>query len=89
MSQSLITDRQALVRAGHSDYDTYGRGYASAATGALDAPEWIPQGSVRLHSTGAPVPALSAGHRDWDGALPPGAAHDGPETAASVRHWWA
>ena len=87
MRHSLISDRQTLVRFGYSDFDTYGCGYACAATGALDAPAFLPQGSVRLHNTGRPVPALSVGHREWDGALPLGASHDGPGTANTVKHW--
>lgn len=84
MTLSLISDRQVLVRHGYSDFDTYGNGnYACAATGSLDAPSAMPQGSVRLHDTGRPVPALSVGQRE----MYPGAQHDGPETAATVSHW--
>jgi hypothetical protein len=69
-----------LVRAGWSNYDTYGNfNYAASATGALDAPCFMPQGSVRLHNTTIACPQLSLGHRDWDtGAMPVGTCHDGP-----------
>lgn len=73
--------KQVLVRYGYSDYDTYGNeNYACAATGNLDAPHFIPQGSVRLHNTAVACPTPSIGHRDWEtGCMAIGAAHDGPD----------
>jgi len=84
--------KQTRVRAGYADCDTYGAqspNYAACATGALDAPDHMPQGSVRVHNTGRPYPTPSSAHRDWQTpeAMPQGAMHDGPETAATVRHW--
>jgi hypothetical protein len=72
--------KQVLVRAGFSEYDTYGFGFYAAAMGNLDAPDFIPQGSVRLHNTGKPSPTESIAHRDGDDR-PLGCPHDGPEPA--------
>lgn len=81
MTLSLISDRQVLVRHGYSDFDTYGNGhYAFAATGSLDAPSAIPQGSVRLSGTATPRPRLSVGQREPT----PGAYNDGPESAQDL-----
>ncbi len=72
--------RPVLVRPGFSDFCTYGEGYAMAATGALDAPTYMPQGSVRLHATMKPCPSPSIAHREGD-ARPAGCPHDGPQPA--------
>lgn len=82
----MTGQKQVLVRSGFSDYDTYRSGYIMAATGNLDAPDYIPQGSVRLHCTGKPNPAQSMAHRDDDNR-PLGCGHDGSETAQNVTHW--
>jgi len=68
-----------------SDYDDFGFGYWVRNTwgGCLDAPDYIPHGSVRIHRTIAHAPSASSGHRDWEtGCMPLGTCHDGPETAA-------
>ena len=72
---------QRSVRAGFADADTYGRGFCAAAMGSLDAPDYMPQGSVRVHNTGRPNPKQSMAYRDWDYCIPIGAPHDGPEPA--------
>lgn len=80
MFRELTRSHQVLVRKGFSDCDTFGTGYAFAATGNLDAPSYIPQGSVRLHNTMKPNPQQSLAHRDhYAGCKPIGAGHDGPE----------
>jgi hypothetical protein len=73
--------KATLVRRGYSNHDTYGTGnLAFSATGALDAPDYSPQGSVRLHNTAVANPQMSLHNRDWDtGAMPVGACHDGPD----------
>jgi hypothetical protein len=81
MFKETTGSTQVLVRDGYADCDTFGFGFWKAATGNLDAPAHIPQGSVRLHNTLVQSPALSHAHRDWDGYLPLGASHDGPEPA--------
>ena len=75
---------QVRVRYGWSDFETFGSGnYACAATGNLDAVDFMPQGSVRVHNTMRPNPVPSIGHRDWESraAQPIGCSHDGPEPA--------
>lgn len=81
--------KNVYVRSGYSDFAVYGGGhYVCAATGNLDAPDYIPQGSIRLHNTGKPNPQQSFACRDeYAGMRNPGAMHDGPETAANVSHW--
>ena len=80
MFTQMTGSKQTAVRYGYADYDTYGSGnFAFAATGNLDAPDYIPQGSVRLHNTIKPNPSLSHAHRDWQGWMPIGCGHDGPE----------
>lgn len=75
-------EAQTLVRPGWADFDTYGRGYWCAATGNLDAVDFMPQGSIRVHNTGRPNPVPSIAHRDWAaGCMPRGTLHDGPEAA--------
>lgn len=69
--------KRVLVRHGFSDYDTYGSGTCCAATGTIDAPDYIPQGSVRKHDTTVPCHAQSIGHRDQQDR-PMGDPHDGP-----------
>jgi hypothetical protein len=78
--------KQILVRCGFSDYDTYGSGnYAMAATGNLDAPDYIPQGSVRVHNTIKLNAQLSLAHRDWQfPQYKVGCQHDGPESVPST-----
>lgn len=80
MSTNTTGSQPVLVRRGWSNFDTYGsQNFAMSATGHLDAPDFCPQGSVRLHNTTVANPQMSHGHRDWDtGALPAGACHDGP-----------
>lgn len=80
--------RRNLVRPGFSDYDTYGSdNLAAAATGSLDAPDLIPQGSVRLNNTMVLNPQLSIGHRDWNSRhFAPGAPHDGPEPVPGMLY---
>jgi len=84
----MTGSKQVLVRYGYSDYDSYGsHNYAMAATGNLDAPDYIPQGSVRLHNTIKQGPALSLAHRDaYAGCKPVGAAHDGPEAVPETLY---
>ena len=83
MFSEMTGSKQVLVRRGFSDYDTYGSdNYWMAATGNLDAPDHIPQGSVRIHNTLRHCPQLSLAHRDhFSGTKPIGAGHDGPEPA--------
>ncbi len=74
---------QTLVRYGWSDYDTYGsHNYAAAATGNLDAPDLMPQGSTRVLTIGHTRPRPSYGHRDWEqpAAVRKHISHDGPES---------
>lgn len=81
---SQITGRRNVsVRNGFTDYDTYGHGFMFATSeGNLDAPDYIPQGSIRQHNTGKPVAFISHAHRDWEtGCMPLGCGHDGPEPA--------
>ena len=82
----MITgQKQVLVRQGFSDYAAMGSGnYACAATGNLDAPDFMPQGSIRTHSTIRPNPCQSVGHRDWETGMPIGTSHDGPEAG---QYW--
>ena len=83
MFTQMTGTKQILVRGGFSDFDTYGSGnYWAAATGNLDAPDYIPQGSVRLHNTIKKHPQQSMAHREWDYGRPAGCGHDGPESAA-------
>lgn len=80
MFAQMTGNKQVTVRAGFSDWDTYGNGFAFAAMGNLDAPDYIPQGSVRVHNTIRLNPQLSKMHRDYaTGHLPIGAGSDGPE----------
>jgi len=72
-------ESQTTVRPGFSDYDTYGHGYYCAATGSLDAPSWIPQGSVRVSNTMRHAPHLSVQLRDYPHWSRPGYGSDGPE----------
>lgn len=82
----MTGQKQVRARPGFSDYDSMGSGnYAAAMTGNLDAPDYMPQGSVRLHSTARPNPAPSIACRDWENK-PIGCPHDGPETAATVMN---
>lgn len=82
MHTNATGTKQTRVRAGYSDYDTYGSGYCMAATGNLDAPKWIPQGSVRLFAATKPTPMPSITSRDYPQWMEPGDVHDGPESAA-------
>jgi len=67
--------KQVLVRYGFSDFDTYGNGnYAAAATGNLDAPDFIPQGSVYSPHTVKPQAWQTVAHRDGENR-PIGAIH--------------
>lgn len=78
---------QVLVRPGFSDCDSFGHGFMFAAMGNLDAPSYIPQGSVRLHNTIKLGPSLSLSHRDFAaGCLPIGAGHDGPEAVPGTLY---
>ena len=80
MFTSMTGSKQVSVRAGFADCDTYRSGFVSAATGNLDAPQFIPQGSVRVHNTIKLNPQLSHCNRDWDtGCKEIGAGHDGAE----------
>jgi hypothetical protein len=74
----MTGSRRVPVRPGFSEFEAYGEGLACVALGCLDAPDLIPQGSVRLHNTPILAPSLSIGHRDGDDR-PLGAPHDGPE----------
>ena len=78
MFREITGSKQVHVRAGYSDSDTYREGYCCAATGNLDAPDYIPHGSVRIHNTMVRCPQQSHGHRDMD-QRPIGCGHDGPE----------
>lgn len=81
MYRPMTGTHQVLVRAGFADFDAYGSdNYWSSATGNLDAPTYIPQGSVRIHNTARPCPQPSLAHRDWPN-MPLGEGHDGPEPA--------
>ena len=67
----MITgQKQVLVEYGFSDYETYGSGYCCAATGNLDAPNYMPQGSWREGRA-------TIAHRDGKDRGP-GEPHDGP-----------
>ena len=80
MYAQLTGSKQVEVRRGYSDEDTYGQGnYCFAATGNLDAPDYIPQGSVRVHNTIKLNPQLSLAHRDYAAnCMAVGCGHDGP-----------
>lgn len=69
-----------LVRHGYSEADAFGSGLARAAYGPLDAPDLMPQGSMRSLTSIKPRSAPSVGHRDGEGR-PLGEWHDGPESA--------
>ena len=75
------TGRRAVrVRAGFSDADVFGSGLIACATGGpIDAPTYIPQGSVRVHNTMRLNPQPSLMHRDYSYGMPLGEGHDGPE----------
>lgn len=63
--------KQVPARYGFTDCETYGHGFVACAMGSLDAPDYIPQGSVSRHG-----PTMA--HRDWNtGHKPIGAMHDG------------
>lgn len=80
MFKQTTGSQQVLVRAGFSDFDTYGSGFLAAATGNMDAPDFMPQGSIRVHNTMRLNAQMSIAHRDeLAGCKPVGAAHDGPE----------
>lgn len=82
--------KQVAVRADYSDYATYGSGhYAFAATGNLDAPDYMAQGSVRVHNTIKLTPALSLSHREWEYGRPIGCGHDGPEAVPPTLYMHA
>lgn len=78
-----ITGRSGLPspRAGFSDCAAFGFGFMARDTwsGCLDAPHFIPQGSVRVSNTIKHAPHLSLAHRDGADGKPLGAQHDGPE----------
>lgn len=78
-------ERQVRVRLGYTQYDDFGSGFAFCAMGSLDAPDIMPQGSVRVHATIRPSPVQSIGYRDWatPSAMSPGASHDGPQPATA------
>jgi len=80
---SVTGNSQATVRAGFADADTYGEGFVFAARGNLDAPTYMPQGSVRLQNHMKQHPVLSLAHRDGEdrSLYSVGACHDGPEAA--------
>jgi len=78
--------KQVSVRSGFSDYDTYREGFCMAATGNLDAPDYIPQGSVRVHNTIKLNAQLSLMHREWEYGLPVGCGHDGPEAVPATLY---
>jgi len=84
--RQLTGSKQVLVRGGFSDHETYRDGYYMAATGNLDAPDYMPQGSVRVHDTMKPCPTQSTAHREWDYGLPLGVCHVGPEAAPNVMN---
>jgi hypothetical protein len=88
MFSQVTGSKQVLVRAAFSDYATYGDGnFAFAATGNLDAPDFIPQGSVRVHNTLKLNAQLSLAHRDeYAGCKPAGCQHDGPEAVPQTLY---
>lgn len=75
------------ARVGFCEADDFGHGLMFVTAGPLDAPDYMPHGSVRLHCTGKPNPTQSCGHRDYGVCMPLGTNHDGPETASTVTHW--
>ena len=75
------------ARVGFTDYDTFRFGYIARDTwsGNLDAPDFMPQGSVRVWNTLKHAPGLALAHRDeLAGCKRPGWQHDGPE-APTIR----
>jgi len=66
------------IRRGFTECDDFGHGFVARAFGSLDAPDYIPNGSVRIHNTLVRNPVLSQAHRDIENR-PIGACHDGPE----------
>ena len=76
----------AGCRAGYSDCASFGEGFVARDTwsGCLDAPDFMPQGSVRIHNTMRHCPQLSMANRDaLAGCAKPGTGYDGPESAAA------
>ena len=87
MFYNVTGSKQVAVRRGFTDCDTYSSGFFAAATGNLDAPDYIPHGSVRVHNTIRLNPQLSHGHRDTAaGCRPIGAGHDGPESVPGTLY---
>lgn len=76
MYQQTTGSKQVTVRNGYSDFDTFGNdNYAFAATGNMDAPDFIPNGSVISRNTIKQSPRLSMAHRDGD-SRPVGSVND-------------
>ncbi len=67
---------RVVVRFGFTDYDTYGSdNLACAVGGIIDAPDYMPQGSVKCFNSAKPHPEMSIAHRDGENR-PVGACHD-------------
>ena len=88
MFTEVTGSKQVHVRRGFADCDTYGEGYWAAATGNLDAPDFMPQGSVHLFRSMVPNPVISHAHRDWNtGHMPIGTYHAGPGSHSDAAQW--
>lgn len=75
------TGRNGLAgcRYGYADVDAFGAGFVTRDTwsGNLDAPDFVPQGSMRAMGTVRHSPRLSFANRDrLTGHAKPGTLHD-------------
>jgi hypothetical protein len=85
--QSMLNNKINHVRACFADACTFGFGFIACDTwsGCLDAPDYMPQGSVRVWNTMKHAPNLSVANRDYlAGCAAIGVGSDGPETAAGA-----
>lgn len=87
MFKQTTGSQQSPARNGFTECDDFGSGFVFATYGNLDAPDYIPQGSVRVHNTIKLNPQLSLAHRDTAaGCRPLGVGHDGPESVPSTLY---
>lgn len=79
--RNLSAARNIGARVGFTDHDAFGAGFVAAQTyaGCLDAPDWMPQGSARVHNTLRHYPVLSIALRDEPQYRRVGIGCDGPE----------
>jgi hypothetical protein len=79
------------ARSGFTDCDSFGRGLVACDTwtGCLDAPDYYPQGSVRVNNTIKHSPNLSLANRDAiAGCADIGVGHD-DASAPTIRNGFA